>query len=205
MDTLVPLAQVTIDIVAIPRFNRQSAKTVDEDIDVTACMSLLYLAALGCVANQEFNIRFWKLMRYDVCLYMLSANQNAADLDIMISLLSTSVLKESFGAIPGDSYESMYTSAMLDRLTLTLHEVPCLPMSQEKMQADAVLKLRLRILQLLTSMTRSQFASKAIAEHTHAIGRLVCLISDELDVLYDYKATHRERCSSSVLTIPLLC
>jgi hypothetical protein len=193
IDTLVPLAQLTVDSVGITRFKNRPPEPFEKDVDVTACMGILYLAALGCMSEQEHITRFWKLMRWDFVLYMLSANQNEADSELLICLLSTSVMKESFGAIPGDGSEDVQTGYILDRLTMALNEVPTLPRCLDKMPAGALAKLRLRILHLLTSMTRSPFASRAIAMNAHTIGRLVYLISDELDVLYDFKDSHEER------------
>jgi hypothetical protein len=191
LDTLIPIAQKTTDCVAIPRFNSQVPEEVHEkNINVTACLSLLHLASLGCMSEQEHITRFWRLMRWDFVLFMLSQNQPTQDFEMMLRILSTSVLKDSFGTIQGDNMQSIQVGYILDRLTWPLCEVPCLPMKTDKLEAGVLLKLRLHILQLLTGMTRSPFASMAIATHQNAIGRLVSLMSDELDVLYDYRSGH---------------
>ncbi len=192
IDSLLPVAQLTADLVAIPRFSKNPTPH-DKHIDVSACMSIIYLAALGCMSSQEHITRFWKLMRWDFVLMMLSTNQAKADYETMLHLLSTSVMRDTIGTIPGDHTPNSQTGYILDRLTYPLNEVPLLPMSTEKYDLTTISNLRIQILQLMTSMTRSPYASKAIATHNHAIGRLVCLMSDELDVLYDFKSGHEER------------
>jgi hypothetical protein len=193
IDTLIPVTQLTADLVAIPRFKNLPAGECENDIDVGACMSILYLAAQGCTSSLEHITRFWKLFRYDFLLLMLSTNQQQADYEIMLQLLSTSVFRDSFGAMPVEVPQDRQISWILDRFSYVLYEVPCLPMSNDKVDLGVLSKTRIKLLQLLTSMTRSPFASKALAIHPLLIGRLVSLMSDELDLLYDYQPRHEER------------
>jgi hypothetical protein len=193
IDSLVPVTQLTADLMAIPRFKSSSAGELEKDIDVGACMSILHLASQGCTSNLEHITRFWKLIRYDFVLLTLSTNQPQAHYEIMLQLLSTSVFRDTFGPMPVDITQDRQIAYILDRFSYVLYEVPCLPMSNDKFDLVALSKLRIQILQLLTSMTRSPFASKAVAVHPLLIGRIVSLISDELDLLYDYQPRHKER------------
>lgn len=193
IDSLIPVTQLTADLVAIPRFKNFPAGEFENDIDVGTCMSILYLAAQGCTSSLEYITRFWKLFRYDFMIVMLSTNQRQADFEVMLQLLSTSVFRDSFGAMPVDVSQDLQISWILDRFSYILYEVPCLPMSHDKIDLVVLSKMRTQILQLLTSMTRSPFASKAVAIHPLLIGRLVSLMSDELDLLYDYQPRHEER------------
>jgi len=193
IDSLIPVTQLTADLVAIPRFRQLPVGEVENEIDLGVCMSILYLAAQGCTSSVEHITRFWKLFRYDFILMLLSTNQKQADFEVMLQLLSTSVFRDSFGAMPVDVAQDRQISWILDRFSYILYEVPCLPMSHEKVDLVVLSKMRIQILQLLTSMTRSPFASKAIAIHPLLVGRLVSLISDELDLLYDYQPRHEER------------
>ncbi|KAK6596222.1 DNA repair protein [Botrytis cinerea] len=191
IDQLIPLVQKTADLVAIPRFKSEPCDPYDKDINVSACLALTHLAALGCVPEQEHITRFWKLMRWDFVLLMLSQNQPVADFEWMLRILSTGVLKDSFGSNPDDNPKfraSTNAGHIIERLTYPLFEVPCLPMSVAKVDPDVVLKLRLEIVSLMTGMTRSPYAGNALASHPTAIGRLISLISDELDGLYDHKS-----------------
>jgi hypothetical protein len=205
VDSLNPLAQITADAVAIPRYQvREVENGYDNVIDVTSCLKLLHLTALGCMSEVEHITRFWRLIRLDFILLTLSPNQNNEDSDLMLKLLSTSVLPSSFGNVSIDDEAKQKANAeyILDRLSHPLFETPFQPVTLNKnlrMKPDAVMKLRLGILQLMTSMTRSPFASLLLASHKSTIGMLVSLMSDELDVLYDWKAGH----SSSALILTL--
>ncbi|KAB8297961.1 hypothetical protein EYC80_001738 [Monilinia laxa] len=193
IDQLIPLVQKTADLVAIPRFKNELPDPYDKDINVSACLALTHLTALGCVPEQEHITRFWKLMRWDFVLLMLSQNQPVSDFEWMLRILSTGVLKGSFGSNPDDNPKfraSTNAGHIIERLTYPLFEV--LPTSLGKVEADVVLKLRIQIILLMTGMTRSPYAGKALVSHPNAIGRVVSLISDELDNLYDHKAGHED-------------
>lgn len=192
-DSIVPLTQLTAGLVVIPRWKGHSAEH-EKHVDVSACLALLHITALGCMSEQDHIIRFWKEMRYDFVLGMLSPTHPTPDFETMLRLLSTSVFKENFGAIVAEvTQASQVMDNILDRLTYILFDVPPLPHTSEKMAIDVLSQLRVKVLQLLTGMTHSPFASRAMAMHPHAIGGLVSLISDEVDDLYDYKARHEER------------
>lgn len=159
--------------------------------------------ALGCMSEPQHIIRFWRLMRYDFVLVMLSTNQPIPEFEMMLRILSTSVFKDSFGAIIVDSVNpTAVVNNILDRLTYPMSEVPLLPGTSDKMDLAVLSKLRFKVIQLMTSMTRSPFASTAMAMHTKTIGTLVCLISDLLDDLYDYKSSYSERYPSPPPTKP---
>ncbi|KAF7869664.1 hypothetical protein EAF04_004448 [Stromatinia cepivora] len=195
IDQLLPLVQKTADLVAIPRFKNESPYPFDEDINVSACLALTHLAALGCVSEQEHISRFWKLMRWDFVLLMLSHNQLVEDFEWMLQILSTGVLKNSFGSNVDDNPKlRTFANAghIIERLTYPLFEVLYLPSSAVQVDADVVLKLRLQIILLMTGMTRSPYAGNALVSHPTAIGRVVSLISDELDGLYDHKSGREE-------------
>ncbi|ESZ95526.1 hypothetical protein SBOR_4079 [Sclerotinia borealis F-4128] len=191
IDQLIPLVQKTADLVAIPRFISEPTDPFDKDINVSTCLALTHLTALGCVPELEHITRFWKLVRWDFVLLMLSQKQAVADFEWMLRILSTGILKDSFGSIQEASPQfraSTNAAHIIERLTYPLFEVLCLPTNVAEADADVVLKLRLQIVSLMTGMTRSPYAGNALASHPTAIGRLVSLISDELDILYDHKA-----------------
>jgi hypothetical protein len=195
IDTLVPIIQSTVDPVVIQLFKCvPPTKPYDKNISSTSCFSLLYLTALGCMCEHQYIVRFWKLMRYDMTIVMFSPEQSMADTELMLSLLSTSVFGDSFGAPSGDeTQDHMIFTEILDRLTGLLIEIPHKPQSTDKIEPEVYSRLRLQILQLMIGMTRSPFASRFMAVHRDTIGRIVKLISDELDALYDYKPSREER------------
>lgn len=194
VDSILPIIQRTADYVAIPRFNKHSPAPYDKYINVSDCLALMHLVALGCVPEKEHITRFWKLVRWDFILMMLSQNQLTEDFEMMLRILSTSISRDSFGAIALDETEqSQHTSYIIDRLSYPLFEVPYLPSSMTPMEPKVVQRLRLGILYLLIGMTRSPYSSNALALHPNAIGRIVSLIVDEMDALYDYSGTHTQR------------
>ncbi|RDW69251.1 hypothetical protein BP6252_08271 [Coleophoma cylindrospora] len=205
IDTLVPLAQLTADLVAIPRFNKESPAVFEEDIDVSACLALVHFAALACMSQTEHIMRFWKLMRWDFVLLMLSQNQPVADFQSMVQILSTSVLKSSFGTISLDEKtQDIHVGYIIDRLTWPLFEIPCLPTSMDRLDTSSLLKLRLQILQLLCGIARSPYSGHALAQHQNAVGRIVSMMSEGIDALYDHKSGHEESAKLLALATHLL-
>ncbi|TAQ88431.1 hypothetical protein B7494_g3214 [Chlorociboria aeruginascens] len=197
IDSLLPVVQSTGDLVAIPRWKGRSADPYDKDINVLSCLNILHLVALGCIPEEEDISRFWKLMRLDFVLMMLSTNHPPAHYEMMLRILSTSVLRNSFGAItPDETQQSLQVSYIIDRLAYPLLEPPPRPKDPNRrdvedlakeVEKDSFIELRLPILQLLSGMTRSPYAGSALARHPAAIGKIISLVSDELDILYDYK------------------
>lgn len=204
MASLVPLAQSTIDLVAIPRFkNRKPPEDLDKAIHSCTLLSLLHLEALGCMSEEQHITHFWGFMRWDFVFTMLSNNHTPTDYELMLSILSTGILRDSFGPIAQDGYE-LWISHIIDRLTYPLHEVPPKPLSHEKIESSQLRKLQLQILHLMIGMTRSPYSSLALASHQNAIARLVTLMSDEFDALYDYKFGHEDRYLDFGLSMQLL-
>jgi hypothetical protein len=191
---LVPIAQDTADLVFVPRYKR-SPKLPEAEIDGTACMSLLYLAAQGCMSDQKDIVLFWELMRPDFIQCTLSPNQVRTDFEIMLRLLSTSVMKDSFGSIGPFEYllHKTQTRDILSRLMHFIAEIPLLPMTGEKFDPEVLSNERIQILQLMTAMLRSPYAGREVAAHPQMIGELVSLLSNELDLLYDYKAGYENK------------
>jgi hypothetical protein len=192
MDSLVPLAQSTIDVVAIPRFNGKDLEPERKPIDSLACLELLHLLALGCMSEEQHITRYWKLMRWDFTFMLLSHNNPLVDYETNLKILSTSVLRDSFGPIIPEAHD-LWFGHFLDGLTSPLQKVPNMPLSVDKMELPLLRKQQLQILHLMTGMTRSPYASKILALNQLAIARLVVLMSDEFDALYDYKSGHEDR------------
>ena len=195
IDSVVNLAQAVLDPIVVGRFkNTPPNEPCDKKTTTTSCLSLLYVMALGCMCEHQHITRFWRFMRFDLVLMIITPDQQLPDIELMLKLLSTSIFRDSFGAPAPDEAENRTVSTnILDKLTWFLWEVPHKPRSEESLPPDMISKLRLQVLQLMTSMTRSPFASKFMALHRDVIGRLVKLVSDELDELYDYKPGQVER------------
>ncbi|CZS89244.1 related to protein UVS-3 (presumed DNA repair and checkpoint control protein) [Rhynchosporium agropyri] len=194
IDSLVLVAQLTADRVAIKRFQK-CRDPLEKYIDVTACMSLLYLAAQGCMHDQEHITRFWRRMRWDLVLFMLSTNQGLTDMCLMIDLLSTSITPETFGAAATEMTYFEQTNHTLNKIAWHLVETPATLLSiegeepagttviSENWAESDIYKLRIRLLHLLIAMSRSSFACGILESNDLFIGRLVSLLSDEMDAL----------------------
>jgi hypothetical protein len=72
-------------------------------------------------------------------------------------------------------------------------EVPLMPLTGERFTAEVLSKERIKILQLMTAMLHSSHAGREIAAHPQMIGELVSLLSNELDLLYDYNSGYDDR------------
>lgn len=196
IDTLVPLVRLTVTDLLIHRFSHKEIPKYFSPVDTTGCLSLLYITALGCMCEPEYIVRFWKLMCYDAILVSFGVEQRLADTELMLSLLSTSIFKDSFGARSANPAEEVIIDKQIgDHFSRILTKIPTKPdtKGREPLESEAVDRLRLMVLQLMTGMTRSPYAGSLIVKHQNAIGAIVSLISNELDDLYDYKPRRRER------------
>lgn len=191
LDTLLPTAQATCDLIAVPRFRRESYATYAADIDVHACLIIMHLAALGCMPSREHTTRFWRQMRLDFVLMTLSPHQPVEDFDIMLQLLAMSVLKDSIGPIPVEpGMQPDSIKYIIDRLALLLVNSFTVPEGQPKHDAKTIARLRLQILTTLMEFSLSPLGSAALAKHSHAIGRMTKVLSGSLDTLYSYPSYH---------------
>jgi hypothetical protein len=203
IDNLVPAAQLTAELIAIPRFNRTSYEQFEKDIDVSACLAVLHLAAQGCINNHAHTSRFWRAMRLDFVLMILSQHQAVEDFDMMLQLLAMSILKESIGPIapePDAELQLPQARYIIDRVSLLLINNPTVPEGAMKHDACIIADLRFQILRTLEAFCQITWGGAAVAAHPNAIGRLVKLMSNELDALYDYRSGHKQRS----ITTPIL-
>lgn len=202
IDSLLPVLQNTAMLVLEPRFNRDwsKLKPLIDDIDVTSCLALLHLAALGCTSDTNQLIRFCSLMQWKLVLTVLSMSQPIEQFEYMVQILSTLVLKDCIGFTnPVAAVVDNYNRHMLARLTGPLYTTLYTPEEPEKADQETVqvkhdpetvLRLRIKIVKLLTNMTRFQYGGSIIAGHQFAIGRIVGLANSELDSLYDYTSNY---------------
>jgi hypothetical protein len=207
IDTLLPVAQQTGDLIAIPRFKRESYAELVNYIDVSECLTIIHLAALGCMNDREHTKRFWRLMRLDFVLMILSQHQPVADFDMMLQLLAMSTLKDSLGPLAIDldpDLQLKQAEYIIERVSHLLINLPTVPEGSPKHDRSAILDLRLQILRTLTAFCQTAWGGEAVAMHPNAIGRLVKLMSDELDALYDHRSTHAQSANIITLTTRLL-
>lgn len=194
MDSLLPVAQLTMDLVVIPRWKQEPVIRHEKDVDVMACLELLYLASQGCINKKEHHLRFWRLMRIDLALCLLSHRHPVKEYQKAMQLLSMSVTRDSFGPRATDlDAQKLQGFSILDRLTQFVSVLPPIPEAKEEGAAALFREFRLQILQTLESFCRTPFGIETCAMHRWVIGRLAKFISDELDTLYDYNSGHKQR------------
>jgi hypothetical protein len=197
IDNLLPLAQQTAEFIAIPRFTWTPYTQFEKVIDVSACLAILHLAAQGCMSNMAHTSRFWRAMRLDFVLMILSQHQLVEDFDIMLQLLSMSTMKESIGPLapePDAEVQQNQAGYIIDRVSLLLLNSPTVQEGSTKHDVSIIAGLRLQILRTLEAFCQTVWGGAAVAMHPNAIGRLVKLMSNELDALYDYRSSHKQRC-----------
>ncbi|KAL8698519.1 MAG: hypothetical protein Q9224_001812 [Gallowayella concinna] len=186
--------QSTADVNIIPRVRRQPQKFAAE-VNTFDCLELLKSVSNDCLFREEDIIRFWKCMRFDFIAMILQVVQPIEELHVSLALLRTSVQKESFAMIVplNDGKQEPSEMNLLDLLTRLLVEKPKPPNADEPYGVVEVAELRLNVLSLMEEMCENEHSSRMLASSQYAIGRLVWVMNDELDALYDYRYGHEYR------------
>ncbi|KAL8693732.1 MAG: hypothetical protein Q9218_001477 [Villophora microphyllina] len=194
VDTILEVIQSTADINVIPRVRRQPTK-FSTDVDTFDCLELLHSIASDCLHHEEDIIRFWRCMRFDFIAMILNVVQPIEELHITLRLLRTSVQEETFAMIvpPNDGKQEPSEMNLIDLLTRLLVENLKQPKDEEPYDIIDIAELRLSVLSLMEEMSLNKHSSKVLATSQHAIGRLVWLMNDELDALYDRRYGYEVR------------
>ncbi|KAL8782948.1 MAG: hypothetical protein Q9213_005004 [Squamulea squamosa] len=191
VDTFLEVIQSTADVNIIPRVRRQPQK-LSSKVNTLDCLELLKSVADDCVAHEEDIIRFWRCMRFDFVAMVLNVVQPIEELHVVIGLLRTSVQKDTFAMIvpPNDGKQEPSETNVIDLLTRLLVEKLKPAKDEAPYSIVDIAELRLSVLSLMELMCDDKHSSHALASSQHAIGRLVWVMNDELDALYDYRYGH---------------
>lgn len=194
-DEVIKYTQLTADINMIPRFKRVPAAQIKPEIDTNLCLQILHLMAYDCLRRKEDIERFWRIMRFDFSVMMLNVAQPIEELHTAISLLRTSVLETSFAmrVTPGDGTQSKSQEHVIERFSRLLLEEPIAIEGAPPYEVTEIAELRLQVLSLLEAMCDNKHGGEALASHKDVIGRLVRVMNDELDALYNYQHGHEHR------------
>ncbi|KAI4139348.1 MAG: hypothetical protein L6R39_006332 [Caloplaca ligustica] len=194
VDPLLGVIQSTADVNVLPRVRRQPAK-FSAEVNTLDCLELLKSIAVDCSAHDEDSIKFWKNMRFDFIAMILNVVQPIKELHITLGLLHRSVLKDTFAIIvpPNDGKQEPSELNLIDLLSRLLVEPLKAAKDEEPYNAVEIAGLRLNVLSLLEEMCMNKHSSLALASSQHVIGRLVWVMNDELDALYDREYGHEER------------
>ena len=224
ISTLIPVCTTTCRLVAQPRYNSADGnlsahpdnviRQLCLDIDVTQCLTLLHLAALGCVAPTSIShgddsgvdaaqpqyspqVQFWRTIEPDFILMMLSPKHPERDWFGTISMLWSSVLPESVGPIPTKvSMAAMGRASTKRSEADDLAEVAAgvigrvssfltdMPGWAERGSVKE-LKVRWAALRTLVIFASSPFGAMQIAEHEAALPRVVTVWAWAVNRSYD--------------------
>ncbi|KAL8721696.1 MAG: hypothetical protein Q9181_007653 [Wetmoreana brouardii] len=194
VDTLPVVIQSTADVNVIPRVRRQPGR-LSAEVNTLDCLELLGSIANDCLMHKEDIIRFWRCMRFDFIAMILNVVQPIEELHVTLSLLRTSVQKDTFAMIvpPNDGKQEPSEMYLIDLLTRLLVENLKPLKDEEPYDVVEIAELRLNVLSLMEEMCENRHSSHALASSQHAIGRLVWVMNDELDALYDRHCGHECR------------
>ena len=210
MVELVELAQRTADINVVPRWNRHRFVRPPDtrgniethpDVNTTECLEILLLVAHDCSQQPEDATRFWRRMRLDFLSVILRTWQPVGDVQLVLKLLCYSVQENSFGTIADVADTGVIQTNpeqhIIDRFTAALVEPPRVLEGEEPYNAVEIAEMRLQALYLIEKMCDKRYCGEALAKSPLAIGRLVRVMNDELNALYDHKYGHEHRSANS--------
>lgn len=195
---MVRLASKTVDLLAVPRALalREAASpskeelskrhAIEETVDDDTALSLLRTTACSAGIKHDTAREFWKAMEFDFVLLMMHKAQPLHQMTIMLQIVPTSVLPDSFGVIDASGKrQSGYQSDLLDRLTLLLFEDLVAPEDEPPYSRDEYAELHIQVLQAIRAISAVALGSRAIAEHKTAIGRLIRFLHAQMVALYE--------------------
>lgn len=159
---------------------RHSQPTSGQHIDDVTIMTILHTIAVGAAIHPDRCQAFWQRMEFGFPLLMLQRTQPVTQIHLMLRMLSTSILADSFGprhVNPGEQIQQ--EASLLDRLTCLLHE------KLEPSQVfEDVLDLRLGVLRTLRAISATRHGCLALAQHVLVIGRLNRFLCNQIASLY---------------------
>ncbi|KAI9715041.1 MAG: hypothetical protein M1828_001077 [Chrysothrix sp. TS-e1954] len=209
---LVPLCQSTADLVALPVARAAMtvsptalrSKDLETHVDPAEYLELLQLIVTDCQDEPGSLRDFWSCVHFEFILLVLHRAQPDRQIILALQLLTTSVLRDSFGTISQQpttsanfdaiSKQAQNESSLINRLTLLLYDSSATsntssgqPQSAAEIpESDHVLELRQEVLNLLRTLCQTTHGGRSLATHRLAVGRLVRFLHDSITLLYDY-------------------
>lgn len=95
-----------------------------KEVDVAACLNTLITVAALVMDDNQLIKQFWSLMAPEVVLLMLAPCQPIPDLGLMLELVSTSILPETFGCISAPEDQPQMEVYVVDKLCYLLWDPP---------------------------------------------------------------------------------
>ena len=191
-NNLMSLLQETADIIIIPRCQKKSPSPNRALISSTECLEVMHLMASQISISRDESIRFWRTMRFDFIMMLLSFIHPLQELNLMIRILHSSILPNSFAMVipPGDGKQDATEARVIDNLSRLLVESPRPSQGEPSLSSIELAELRLQILALLEEMGANDYAALVLCRHRLLLGRLVRLMNDSLAHAYSYTNAH---------------
>jgi hypothetical protein len=189
---LMSLVQSTADIILVPRCKKQNPRPDRFSISTTSCLEIMQLMAYDCQIETFETHRFWRTMRFDFIMMLLNLINPLPEIHLMLSLLHTSILTDTFAMIipPNNGNQDASEAHIIDNLSHLLINTPRPPLGEDPPDAADLCDLRLDVLNLFDAMCTTMHSASALATHRLAIGCLVRLMNDSLNALYSFPYTH---------------
>ena len=193
-NNIVFLVQNTSDVIMIPRIKQTTPSIQADKINSKECLEILHIMAYNLYRTDDIT-RFWRRMRFDFTGMLLNILQPVDEMHITVSLLRTSVLETSFAmrVPPGDGDQGKSETWILYLLSRWLIDVRRPSESEQPYDVLEICQIRQQVLSLMEAMCVTTHGGEALAKDPVVIGRLVLLINEELNFLYDFQYGHEHR------------
>ena len=192
---LMSLVQSTADIILVPRCKKELPRKDRAEISCIQCLQVMQMMANDCSCDAEETVRFWRTMRFDFIMMLLNFINPLNEINIMLSMLHTSVLDQSFAMIipPNNGQQDASEAHVIDNLSHLLINTPRTSAGEESPDAVQLCGVRLHVLSLIEAMCNTAHGSEALAKHRLVVGHLVRVMNDELDRVYDHQYGYEQR------------
>lgn len=192
---LMNLVQSTADVILVPRCQKKPPRKDRAEIGSTECLQIMQMMAYDCQCDDEEITRFWRTMRFDFIMMLLNFINPLHEIHLMLSILHTSILDNSFAMIvpPNNGQQDASEAHIIDNLSHLLINNPRPAPGEDAPDATAVCQLRLKVLSLVEAMCDTAHSAESLAKHRLLIGCLVRVMNDELDRVYDHQYGHELR------------
>lgn len=206
IERLVPLATKSIDLIVIPltrpiirpvedeatvdkkkeKIEEKARKQLCEEVNVNQALSILHNMAMSAAQTTDTCQTFWQTMEFDFTLLMLNKRQELPHIQLVLQMVASSVLAESFGVISAQpEKQATLETHTIDRLTTSMFERPIAPSDQPPYDDIELSSLQIEALRALSAIGSTTHGSIALAQHKVAIGRLFRFLHIQVTMLYD--------------------
>jgi len=123
----------------------------DADVDTTTCLDILLTISCLIVDEPELIRLFWRWMDTEFVLIVLLPSQPLQDIMLMLDMLSTSVLPDTFGIITSPEDLQLKTEIyVVDKITVLLWDPPRhhIRSHLDKTESDSPIRDRLKLKKL---------------------------------------------------------